>query len=316
MGVVSIDAVSAAEVTDPSICLVELSDSTATLSWFDGGGTHVIRRDGRWLATPGSNESSFVDQSSPPSATYLVRTWIGGNSQRSGLCSSITTDVLDHHYHDRAGGVIEHHDHHLDVDVDVDIFDDHDDHDDHPATSVDRLCFVRNGSAVTLRWLDEGGTHVLRRNDRWLATPGRDTSTFVDDPSPPGATYVLRTWLGSQFVDKSCIQQQSPPPPPPPPPVDRLAERVIHVSIDGLRSDHVTPVLMPNLTRLMAEGAWTLNARTDPAYTQTLPNHHSQFTGRPVYGAGGHHVDFNNDLEHHGPRRGRHVRGIGVRRRP
>jgi hypothetical protein len=52
---------------------------------------------------------------------------------------------------------------------------------------------------------------------------------------------------------------------------------------------------MPNLTRLMAEGASTLNARTDPAYTQTLQNHHSQFTGRAVYGAGGHQVDYNTD---------------------
>jgi predicted AlkP superfamily pyrophosphatase or phosphodiesterase len=57
----------------------------------------------------------------------------------------------------------------------------------------------------------------------------------------------------------------------------------------------VTPELMPNLTRLMAEGASTLNARTDPAYTQTLPNHTSQFTGRSVFGASGHQVDFNVD---------------------
>ncbi len=145
---------------------------------------------------------------------------------------------------------------------------------------------------MTLQWLDEGGKHVLRRNDRWLATPGSGTSSYVDESSPAGATYVVRTWLGSQSADRSCIEQA----PPPPPPGDRIADRVIHVSIDGLRADHVTPELMPNLTRLMAEGASTLNARTDPAYTQTLPNHHSQFTGRSVYGVAGHQVDFNNDL--------------------
>ena len=71
---------------------------------------------------------------------------------------------------------------------------------------------------------------------------------------------------------------------------------MIHISVDGLRSDYVTPALMPNLSQLIAQGASTLNARTDPAFTQTLPNHTSQFTGRPVFGADGHHVDFNVDL--------------------
>jgi predicted AlkP superfamily pyrophosphatase or phosphodiesterase len=67
------------------------------------------------------------------------------------------------------------------------------------------------------------------------------------------------------------------------------------VSIDALRVDHITTDTMPNLTGLIAEGVSTLNARTDPAYTRTLPNHTSQFTGRPVYGAFGHQVDFNED---------------------
>jgi hypothetical protein len=52
---------------------------------------------------------------------------------------------------------------------------------------------------------------------------------------------------------------------------------------------------MPNLTRLITEGASTLNARSDPASTQTLPNHTSQFTGRAVLGTAGHQVDFNTD---------------------
>lgn len=73
-------------------------------------------------------------------------------------------------------------------------------------------------------------------------------------------------------------------------------DRVIHFSIDGLRSDYVTPFLTPNLLSMRRDGASTMNARTDPDVTKTLPNHTSQFTGRPVNGAQGHRVQVNEDL--------------------
>ncbi len=73
-------------------------------------------------------------------------------------------------------------------------------------------------------------------------------------------------------------------------------DRVIHISIDGLRTDHVTDALAPTLTDLMDQGASTLNARTDPDSTKTLPNHTAQFTGRPVTGDRGHGVVLNEDL--------------------
>jgi len=50
----------------------------------------------------------------------------------------------------------------------------------------------------------------------------------------------------------------------------------------------------PNFFALAAQGASTLNARTDPTHTNTLPNHASQFTSRPVDGASGHAWDNNN----------------------
>lgn len=74
-----------------------------------------------------------------------------------------------------------------------------------------------------------------------------------------------------------------------------LVDRVVHVSIDGLRADHVTPDIMPNVAGLAAAGASTMNARTDPDSTRTLPNHTSQFTGRPVLGVFGHGVVVNED---------------------
>lgn len=61
---------------------------------------------------------------------------------------------------------------------------------------------------------------------------------------------------------------------------------VIQISVDGLGSAYLQPLLqqnaVPNIARLMREGASTLNARTDTDYTLTLPNHTSMLSGRPV----------------------------------
>lgn len=54
--------------------------------------------------------------------------------------------------------------------------------------------------------------------------------------------------------------------------------------------------VLPNFERLRA-GAYTLNARTDPDITVTLPNHLSMITGRPLNGKGGHHWKENSDPE-------------------
>jgi hypothetical protein len=73
---------------------------------------------------------------------------------------------------------------------------------------------------------------------------------------------------------------------------------VLVVSIDGLRSDVLENEAMlarlPALTRLL-RGAHTLDARTDPDYTITLPNHVSMVTGRPVAGLVGHRWTGNDD---------------------
>ncbi len=80
---------------------------------------------------------------------------------------------------------------------------------------------------------------------------------------------------------------------------------VIHVSVDGLRGDfletriNTSPLLYPNFKRFVNEGATTFNARTDFTHTNTIPNHTSMLTGRPVFQPSGapnttHHGYTNN----------------------
>lgn len=68
-------------------------------------------------------------------------------------------------------------------------------------------------------------------------------------------------------------------------------DHVIIVSVDGLRSDLIqqgSPEAYPGFARLLGEGASTLNARIDPDFSSTLPNHTAMVTGRYVLGSGGH----------------------------
>jgi hypothetical protein len=64
---------------------------------------------------------------------------------------------------------------------------------------------------------------------------------------------------------------------------------VIHVSVDGLRGDLLATLLqqdstgaLPSFRRFVTHGTSTFNARTDVTHTNTLPNHTTMLTGRPV----------------------------------
>jgi len=63
---------------------------------------------------------------------------------------------------------------------------------------------------------------------------------------------------------------------------------VIHISVDALRGDVLrnlvanAPATYPNFRRLELEGAYTYNARSDYDFTETIPNHATILTGRPV----------------------------------
>lgn len=77
---------------------------------------------------------------------------------------------------------------------------------------------------------------------------------------------------------------------------DGTFDHVILVSVDGLRSDALLP---PHIDRLPAfgrllGGSFTLNARTDPNSTVTLPNHTGMITGRLLEGSTGHNWSVND----------------------
>jgi predicted AlkP superfamily pyrophosphatase or phosphodiesterase len=77
-----------------------------------------------------------------------------------------------------------------------------------------------------------------------------------------------------------------------------VVDHVVLISVDGLNPEAITRLGRggtPTLHLLMVEGASTLDARTTYESTQTLPNHTSMVTGRPVTAVGGHGITFNED---------------------
>ena len=75
------------------------------------------------------------------------------------------------------------------------------------------------------------------------------------------------------------------------------ANKVLYISIDGLRGDVVRTwgeKKLPNFYRFRNFGVFTDEARTDPEATYTLANHTSMLTGRHQGGKNGHQWRINN----------------------
>ncbi len=77
-------------------------------------------------------------------------------------------------------------------------------------------------------------------------------------------------------------------PPPDPTTVNGTVEHVVHVSVDGVNAAMLAALVRDDPAgsggwhRLVTEGTATFNARTDFTRTDTLPNHTSMLTARPV----------------------------------
>jgi hypothetical protein len=81
------------------------------------------------------------------------------------------------------------------------------------------------------------------------------------------------------------------------------AQYVIVISVDGMGSAYVKPLLAPGIDnelttfkRFQKEGSGTLNARNDADFAITLPNHITMMTGRGVLGTTGHHWANNSSV--------------------
>jgi hypothetical protein len=123
-----------------------------------------------------------------------------------------------------------------------------------------------------------------------VSTPSRTPGGSPASRTPTGAS-PERTSTGSEQTSASPGSDGTPS--------GGSVSRVVAVSIDGLNPHAITelgPTGAPTFHRLMREGAYTLDARTEREQTRTLPNHTGMLTGRRIDARrGGHGVTYNQD---------------------
>ena len=147
-------------------CSVALADGDVIISWTPFPGTEIIRRNGRYLASPPVGDTEWVDEQPPigQMTTYELRVWAGSSFQDVS-CGSVTID-------------------------------------DDPEVLV---CSVTVAGAIaTLAWSDSAATEIVRRNGAWRATPPAGATRFSESLSPGTYDYTLRTWKSGTFIDTPC----------------------------------------------------------------------------------------------------------------
>ncbi len=157
-------------------CSVALNDDEVTISWTPFAGTEIIRRNGRYLASPPEGITEWVDGQPPAgqTTTYELRVWEHSSFQ-DVPCGSVTIE-------------------------------------DDPQSVV---CSVTVAGAVAaVVWSDSPETEIVRRNGAWRATPSASATAFNESLSPGTYNYTLRTWQSGTFTDTPCgvadVQGQAP----------------------------------------------------------------------------------------------------------
>lgn len=175
---------------------------------------------------------------------------------------------------------------------------------------------VKNLTRISV-YFDEAVSGVdaadLRINDvpaQGLTGTGSGPYTFTFSRPPTGAVQVA-------FAPGHGIQDLASPPNGfaggawsytlnPAIPADIAISHVVQISLDGLAAVHLrnyvttAPDQFPTFVRLMNEAAFTMNARCDYDISETVPNHSTMFTGRPVFQPAGlpdtTHHGYNNNF--------------------
>jgi len=120
----------------------------------------------------------------------------------------------------------------------------------------------------------------------------------------PLGSYTLRVDVADSSVPPQRVASTNIVTVVPSPPLG--VTHAVQVSLDGLGAKYLeffltnAPAEFPNFVRLTVEGAFTMNARCDYDISETVPNHASMFTGRPVFQPAGQantvHHGFNNNF--------------------
>jgi hypothetical protein len=89
-------------------------------------------------------------------------------------------------------------------------------------------------------------------------------------------------------------------------PAPAAVPHVLHISVDAMSALYLksyvsnNPAVFPNFRRLEQQAAFTYNARCDYDYSETIPNHITMLTGRPVSQPAGQpattHHGFNQNM--------------------
>ena len=135
------------------------------------------------------------------------------------------------------------------------------------------------------------------------APPTTSSPSLPLGQSPSGQSPSGRATTGSSPDPTSAAPSSTAPPsvsPTTPAQTSAPITHVVAISVDGLNPRAITELGSagaPTFHRLMRDGAFTLDARTEREQTRTLPNHTGMLTGRRIDASrGGHGVTYNTDI--------------------